>query len=126
MSDLSSCTYMPRGVHNELPLDGPHAVLLVLRIELVACDHQGIHVADGTACKRTSVMSTVHYFLCSLSFIWYMMLEMSIILQTANNAPYDLGGDQNNTAYHEDAEQYPWVIGHGMSREVPTNYLELG
>jgi len=38
---------MFRGVHDELALDGPHAVLLVLREQLVAGDHQGVHVRDG-------------------------------------------------------------------------------
>ena len=42
-------TYMSRRVHDELPLDGPHPVLLVLRVQLVSGDHEGVHVVDGTA-----------------------------------------------------------------------------
>ena len=40
---------MSGGVHDELPLDGAHAVLLVLRVQLVAGDHEGVHVVDGAA-----------------------------------------------------------------------------
>ena len=38
---------MLAGVHHELALDGPHAVLLVLGEQLVPGDHQGVHVADA-------------------------------------------------------------------------------
>ena len=42
------------GVHDELALDGPHPVLLVLREELVPSNHQSIHVRDTTAgCENT-------------------------------------------------------------------------
>ena len=37
------------GVHDELAFDGSHAVLLVLREEVVPGDHQGVHVRDGAA-----------------------------------------------------------------------------
>ncbi len=40
---------MSGGVHDELPLDGPHPVLLVLRVQLVPGDHERVHVADGPA-----------------------------------------------------------------------------
>ena len=36
-------------VHDKLALDGSHPVLLVLGVQLVAGDHQSVHVADGTA-----------------------------------------------------------------------------
>jgi hypothetical protein len=42
-------THVLAGVHDELSLDGPHAVLLVLWEELVACNHEGVHVGDGSA-----------------------------------------------------------------------------
>ena len=35
------------GVHHQLPLDGPHPVLLVLREQLVPGHHQGVHVGDA-------------------------------------------------------------------------------
>ena len=38
---------MLAGVHHELSLDGSHAVLLVLGEQLVAGDHEGVHVADA-------------------------------------------------------------------------------
>ncbi len=37
------------GVHDELALDGPHSVLLVLREQVVPGDHEGVHVGDGAA-----------------------------------------------------------------------------
>ena len=37
------------GVHDELSLDGPHAVQLVLREQLVAGDHESVHVRNGAA-----------------------------------------------------------------------------
>ncbi len=40
---------MSRSVHDELALNGPHAVLLMLWVQLVPGDHQGIHVGDGAA-----------------------------------------------------------------------------
>ncbi len=40
---------MLAGVHDELSLDGPHAVLLVLWEELVPGNHEGVHVGDGSA-----------------------------------------------------------------------------
>ena len=48
-------TYMLAGVHDELTLDGPHAVLLVLGEELVAGDHEGVHVGDGAARGQDAV-----------------------------------------------------------------------
>ena len=44
---LFALTDMLAGVHHQLALDGPHAVLLVLGEELVPGDHEGVHVADG-------------------------------------------------------------------------------
>ena len=38
---------MLTGVHDELTLDGPHPVLLVLGEQLVAGNHEGVHVGDG-------------------------------------------------------------------------------
>ena len=35
------------GVHDELALDGPHPVLLVLGEQLVSGHHQGVHVGDA-------------------------------------------------------------------------------
>ena len=46
---------MLAGVHHELPLDGPHAVLLVLREELVPRDHQRVHVGDAAARRQDAV-----------------------------------------------------------------------
>ena len=48
-------THVLAGVHHELPLDGPHAVLLVLREELVARDHQRVHVGDAAARRQDAV-----------------------------------------------------------------------
>ena len=42
-------------VHDELSLDGPHAVLLVLRVQLVPGDHEGVHVGDGAAGREDGV-----------------------------------------------------------------------
>ena len=39
---FSPLTHVSGGVHDELPLDGAHAVLLVLRVQLVAGDHEGV------------------------------------------------------------------------------------
>ena len=46
---------MLAGVHDELTLDGPHAVLLVLGEELVAGDHEGVHVGDGATRGQDAV-----------------------------------------------------------------------
>jgi hypothetical protein len=46
---LPAKTHVLAGVHDELSLDGPHAVLLVLWEELVAGNHEGVHVGDGSA-----------------------------------------------------------------------------
>ena len=48
-------THMSGGIHDELPLDGAHAVLLVLRVQLVAGDHQRVHVRDGPARRQDGV-----------------------------------------------------------------------
>ena len=42
-------TYVLARVHDELPLDGPHAVLFVLGEQLVAGNHQGVHVGDAAS-----------------------------------------------------------------------------
>ena len=55
LSHLS--THVLAGVHHELALDGPHAVLLVLGEQLVAGDHQGVHVADAPARGEDAVAS---------------------------------------------------------------------
>ena len=46
---------MLAGVHHELALDGPHAVLLVLGEDLVAGDHERVHVADAAARAKDAV-----------------------------------------------------------------------
>ena len=46
---------MSGGIHDELSLDGAHAVLLVLRVQLVAGDHQRVHVRDGAARRQDGV-----------------------------------------------------------------------
>lgn len=48
---------MSRGVHDELTLDGPHSVLLVLRIQLVPRNHEGVHVGNGAAGGQDAVAS---------------------------------------------------------------------
>ena len=53
-SKLKVAYYVLAGVHDELALDGPHPVLLVLREDLVPSNHQSIHVRDTTTgCKNT-------------------------------------------------------------------------
>ena len=52
-------THVLTGVHHELALDGPHAVLLVLGEQLVAGDHQGVHVADAASRGEDAVASLV-------------------------------------------------------------------
>ena len=42
-------TYMSRSVHDQLPLNGSHAMLLMLRVHLMPGNHQGVHVGDGAA-----------------------------------------------------------------------------
>ena len=54
---LPRSTHVSGGVHDELPLDGAHAVLLVLRVQLVAGDHEGVHVGDGAAGGEDAVPS---------------------------------------------------------------------
>ena len=46
---------MSGGIHDELSLDGAHAVLLVLRVQLVAGDHQRVHVGDAAARRQDAV-----------------------------------------------------------------------
>ena len=48
-------THVSGGIHDELPLDGAHAVLLVLRVQLVAGDHERVHVGDGAAGGQDAV-----------------------------------------------------------------------
>ena len=51
-------------VHDELALDGPHAVHLVLREQLVTGDHQRVHVGDGATCSlKTSKVNKNHRLL---------------------------------------------------------------
>ena len=40
---------MSRSVHDQLPLNGSHAMLLMLRVHLMPGNHQGVHVGDGAA-----------------------------------------------------------------------------
>ena len=46
---------MLRSVHDQLSLDGSHAVLLVLRVHLVPGNHQRIHVVDGSSRSQDAV-----------------------------------------------------------------------
>ncbi len=46
---------MLRRVHDQLALDGAHAVGLMLGVHLVAGDHEGIHVGDGAPGRQDAV-----------------------------------------------------------------------
>ena len=61
----SLSTHVSGGIHDELPLDGAHAVLLVLRVQLVAGDHERVHVGDGAAGGQDAVASLVCYSVVS-------------------------------------------------------------
>jgi hypothetical protein len=55
MNVLPANTHVLAGIHDELSLDGPHAVLLVLWEELVPGNHEGVHVGDGAAGRQDAV-----------------------------------------------------------------------
>ena len=54
-SSLDGVVMVLAGVHHQLALDGPHAVLLVLGEELVSGHHEGVHVGDAAARGQDAV-----------------------------------------------------------------------
>jgi hypothetical protein len=84
-------THVSGGVHDELALDGPHPVLLVLRVQLVAGEHEGVHVADGAACVGGGDLGDVALVVvvdrvCSpgakmLSPVWNPMISLILARQ---------------------------------------------